>query len=108
MVGTRTTPGPWPIDNRLRRVRFAAHLLRGYVSGSLHADDARRVSGFRFRLYSDDWDELGEFETVVANWSTGDEFMTGDGRRFRIVGIVGVPDDVGIYNAFWKVESASD
>jgi hypothetical protein len=66
------------------------------------------VGGFRFRLYSDDWDELGEFETVVPNWSTGDEFTTGDGRRFRIVGIVGVPDDVGIYNALWKVESVSD
>ncbi len=51
------------------------------------------------------WDELGEFETIVPNWSVGDEFTTGDGRRFRIVGIVGVPDDVGIYNALWKVES---
>jgi hypothetical protein len=27
------------------------------------------VSGCRFRLYSDDWDELGEFETIVPNWS---------------------------------------
>jgi hypothetical protein len=25
--------------------------------------------------------ELGEFETIVPNWSTGDEFLTGDGRR---------------------------
>jgi hypothetical protein len=33
---------------------------------------------------------------------------TCDGRRFRIIGIVGVPDDVGIYNALWKVESVSD
>ena len=73
------------------------------VSGSLHADDARRVSDFRLRLYSDDWEELGEFATVVPNWSTGDEFTTGDGRRFRIVGIVPVDDDVGIYNALWKV-----
>jgi hypothetical protein len=38
----------------------------------------------------------------------GDEFTSGDGRRFRIVGIVGVPDDVGIYNALWKVESVPD
>jgi hypothetical protein len=74
------------------------------VSGSLHADDARRVSGFRFRLYSDDQDELGEFVTAVPNWSQGDEFMTGDGRRFRIVGIVPVDDDVGVYNSLWKVE----
>ena len=28
----------------------------------------------------------------------------GDGRRFRIIGIVGVPDDVGAYDALWKVE----
>ena len=93
---------------RLRGRRIAAHLLRGYVSGSLHADGARRVSGFRFRLYSDDWDELGEFETIVSNWSRGDEFLMAYSRRFRLVGIVGVPDDVGIYNALWKVESVSD
>jgi hypothetical protein len=48
------------------------------------------VSGFRVRFYSADWDELGEFETVVPNWSASDEFMTGDGRRFRILGIVPV------------------
>ena len=47
------------------------------------------------------------FETIVPNWSAGDEFTTGDGRRFRILGIVGVPDDVGVYNAVWKVESVS-
>jgi hypothetical protein len=64
------------------------------------------VSGFRFRLYSPEWDELGEFETIVPNWSQGDEFLMGDGRRFRIVGIVPVPDDVGVFNAFWKVEAA--
>ena len=62
------------------------------------------MSGFRFRLFSDDWDELGEIETIVPNWSVGDEFLTGDGRRFRITGIVPVDDDVGVYNALWKVE----
>ena len=36
----------------------------------------------------------------------GDKLTTGDGRRFRILGIVGLLDDVGIYNALWKVESA--
>jgi hypothetical protein len=60
--------------------------------------------GFRFRLFSDDWDELGEYETIVPNWSHGDEFLLGDGRRFRIVGIVGIDDDVGVFNALWKVE----
>jgi hypothetical protein len=34
--------------------------------------------------------------------------MAGDARRFRIVGIVGLPDDVGVFNAFWKVEPVSD
>jgi hypothetical protein len=68
----------------------------------------RRVSGFRFRFYSDDWEELGVIETIVPNWSKGDEFMTGDGRRFRIVGIVPVPDDLGVFNALWKVELVSD
>jgi hypothetical protein len=66
------------------------------------------MSGFRFRLYSDEMDEIGEFETVVPNWSRGDEFTTGDGRRFRILGIVPVDDDVGVFNALWKVERVSD
>jgi hypothetical protein len=53
---------------------------------------------------------LGSIASTIwdANWSKGDEFMAGDARRFRIVGMVGVPDDVGIYNALWKVESVSD
>jgi hypothetical protein len=62
------------------------------------------VSGFRFRLYSMEMDELGEFETIVPTWSVGDELLTRDDRRFRIVGIVPVPDDVGVFSAFWKVE----
>ena len=78
------------------------------MSVALHAGDACRASGFRFRLYDDEMAELGEFETVIPNWSVSDEFLTGDGRRFRILGIVGVPDDVGIYNALWKVESVPD
>jgi hypothetical protein len=66
------------------------------------------VSGFRFRLYSHDWDELGEFETVVPNWSVSDEFMIGDGRRFRILGIVPVDNAVGVFNALWKVEPVTE
>ena len=62
------------------------------------------MTGFRFRLYSDDWDELGEYETIVPNGSTGDEFLTGDGRRFRIMGIIPVDVDVGVFNAIWRVE----
>ena len=58
---------------------------------------------FRFRLY--DWDELGEYETIVPNWSHGDEFTLGNGRVFRITGIVGIDDDdVGVFNALWKVK----
>jgi hypothetical protein len=65
------------------------------------------VSGFRFRLYSTEMDELGEFETIVPNWAKGDEFLMGDGRRFRIVGIVPFPDDDDVpFNPFWKVEPA--
>jgi hypothetical protein len=58
----------------------------------------------RFRQFSDDWNELGEYETVVPNCSHGDEVLLADGRRFRIVGIVGIDDDVGVFNALWKVE----
>jgi hypothetical protein len=61
------------------------------------------VSGFRFCLYSAEMDELGEFETIVPNWSNGDEFTTGDGRRFRIIGIVPVDDDVGGRTALYLV-----
>lgn len=64
------------------------------------------MTGFRYSLYLDDWDELGEFHTAVPNWSVGEEFLTGDCRRFRIVGIVPVDDDVGVFNAVWKVKPA--
>jgi len=54
------------------------------------------VNSFRFRLYSADWDELGEYATIVPNWAHGDDFLLGDGRRFRIIGIVGTDDVVGV------------
>jgi hypothetical protein len=59
---------------------------------------------FRLRLYSDDWSELGEYETIDLNWSHGDEFTTGDVSRFSITGIVPVEEDVGVFNAIWRVE----
>jgi hypothetical protein len=62
------------------------------------------VPGFRFSLYSEEWDELGEFETIVPNWFVGDAFLIGDGRRFRITGIVPVDAEVAIFNALWRVE----
>jgi hypothetical protein len=50
----------------------------------------------------------GLLAAIVPNWSQGDEFLMGDGRRFRIIGIVPVPDDLGVFNAFWKVEAVWD
>ena len=65
---------------------------------------SERGDCFRFRLYSDKWDEVGEYETFVPNWSHGDEFLFNDGRRFRILVVVGINDDVGVFDALWKVE----
>jgi hypothetical protein len=52
-------------------------------------------------------DELGEFTTIVPNWTVGDTFTTGDGRRFRILRMVPVLDvEDSVYNAMWEVEPA--
>ena len=60
---------------------------------------------FRFRLYTREMDELGEFETMHPTWSHGDEFLTGEGLRYRIVSIVPAPvEDAATYRAVWKVE----
>jgi hypothetical protein len=74
----------------------------------LGADDAACRERFSLPPLLGRLGRTGEFETVVPNWSKGDEFMTGEGRRFRILGIVPVPDDLGVFNAFWKVEPVSD
>lgn len=66
------------------------------------------MSDFRFRLFSVEWDELGEYETVVPNWTHGDEFVTGDGLEFRILDIVPIRDNVGSYHGFWKVELVAE
>ena len=65
------------------------------------------MTRLRVRLFSTDMAELGEFETRHRTWSQGDEFITSDGRWFRIVGIVPVPEEVGGYDASWKVEPGS-
>ena len=31
------------------------------------------MTGFRYRLFSSDGDELGEFVTAAPDWSVGDE-----------------------------------
>jgi len=61
---------------------------------------------FRFRLFSRDGDDLGDFVTDVPEWSVGDTFTTGDGRHFRILAIVSDTDpDLGVM-ALWEVEPA--
>lgn len=53
---------------------------------------------------STEGDELGEFTTIVSNWSMGDTFTTRDGRRFRILRMVPVMDvEDSVYNALWEV-----
>jgi hypothetical protein len=61
------------------------------------------LRGFRFRLFSPKGDNVGEYETVVPKWCAGDEFSTGDGRRFRLLGIVLEFEGAGRYDAFWSV-----
>jgi hypothetical protein len=73
---------------------------------SLRSDARDRgVAVFRCRLHSTELDELGEFSTLVPNWSVGDTFTTDDGRRFLILKIapLGEPDDA-LITAMWMVE----
>ena len=46
------------------------------------------MSGFRFRLYLQNGEDVGTFTTAVPDWKLGDVFLTGDGHRFRITNIV--------------------
>ena len=62
------------------------------------------LGGFRFRLFSPEGDDFGEYETVVPNWCAGDEFSAADGRVFRVLEILPAPQGVGRYEAFWTVE----
>ena len=62
------------------------------------------LRGFRFRLFSPEGDDFGEYETVVRSWCAGDEFTAGDGRLFQLLGIVPILQAVRRYNAFWIVE----
>lgn len=45
------------------------------------------MSGFRFRLVLADGSPAGEFVTAVPDWKAGQKFLTGDGRRLRIVAV---------------------
>jgi len=65
----------------------------------------RFAAGFHYRLLSSEGDELGEFNTIVPNWSVGDTFTTADGRKFRIWKIVPIEDvDSAVFNGLWMVE----
>jgi hypothetical protein len=60
--------------------------------------------GFRYRLHSREMDELGEFTTIVPNWTSGDTFTAADGRRFRILRMVPVTDVEGaVFEGMWEV-----
>lgn len=45
------------------------------------------MAGFRFMLVSDDHRYLGDFVIDRLDWSVGETFDDGEGRRFRIVRI---------------------
>ena len=60
--------------------------------------------GFVFRLFSPDGDDLGTFQTAVPNWHPGEEFVTGDGRQFRIVAIVPTMGGESRIHGLWEVE----
>ena len=60
--------------------------------------------GFRYLLHDADAERIGEFTTAVPNWSKGDTFMIGDGRRFRILKMVPFDEVESDYNAMWQVE----
>ncbi|HZV27153.1 MAG TPA: hypothetical protein VFG00_12785 [Acidothermaceae bacterium] len=46
------------------------------------------MSGFRYRLYLENGEDVGTFHTAAPDWSVGDEFRTGDGNRFAILNLV--------------------
>ena len=46
------------------------------------------MSGFKFRLYLEDGNDIGSFETAVPDWSVGMEFFDRDHTEFRILNIV--------------------
>jgi hypothetical protein len=45
------------------------------------------VSGFNFRLYLENGEDIGSFATAVPDWSLGDEFFNSQHDVFRILSI---------------------
>ena len=46
------------------------------------------MSGFIYRLYLENGEDIGSFATAVPDWSVGDEFFNRDHVQFRIIDIV--------------------
>ena len=82
--------------------------VRRYASAGRSARQNDGLIGFRYRPFSPAGDELGEFHTAVPNWQPGEKFLTGDGRRFRIVRIVPVGEVDSPYHGFVEVESVEE
>jgi hypothetical protein len=54
-------------------------------------------------------DELGDFITIVPNWTVGETFTTGNGHQLRILRMVPLADDNdSVYAAMWEVEPATE
>ena len=45
------------------------------------------MSGFNFRLYLENGEDIGTFSTAVPDGSVGDEFFNSDHNEFRILDI---------------------
>ena len=43
------------------------------------------MSGFNFRLYLENGEDIGTFATAVPDWSVGMEFFDSDHSEFRIL-----------------------
>jgi hypothetical protein len=64
----------------------------------------------RFELRYADGEDAGTFRAAAPNWSTGDTFQTGDGRKLRILRTIPI-DKVAEFvdkpaAAIWEVEPA--
>jgi hypothetical protein len=68
------------------------------------------MPGYKYRLYTQDGDEVGVYETLAWNWTVGDVLELHSGRgRWRIVSIVGLDDSddsSGKFQAAFMVEPA--
>jgi hypothetical protein len=61
-------------------------------------------AAFRFLLHSRECDELGAFTSAVPNWTSGDTFTLGDGRRFRIAKFVPFAGRASRYDGMMMVD----